>query len=47
MHTGSINDIKRELSVLVEIKRDSIRVQNIKRTRLLKKYNIETEEDFN
>jgi len=47
MHTGSINDIKRELSVLVEIKRDNRRVQNIKRTRLLKKYNTEKEEDLN
>jgi translation initiation factor 1 (eIF-1/SUI1) len=41
---GSINDIRKELSVLVEIKRDNRRVQNIKRIRLLKKYNIEKED---
>jgi len=41
---GSINDIRKELSVLVEIKRDNRRVQNIKRTRLLEKYNIEKED---
>jgi transposase len=44
---GSINDIRKELSVLVEIKRDNRKVQNIKRTRLFKKYNIEKEEDLN
>jgi hypothetical protein len=44
---GSINDIRKELSVLVEMKRDNRRVQNIKRTRLLKKYNTEKEEDLN
>jgi len=33
--------------VLVEIKRDNRKVQNIKRTRLFKKYNIEKEEDLN
>jgi hypothetical protein len=44
---GSINDIRKELSVLVEIKRDNGKVQNIKRTRLFKKYNIEKEEDLN
>jgi len=33
--------------VLVEMKRDNRRVQNIKTTRLLKKYNIEMEEDLN
>jgi hypothetical protein len=43
---GSINDIRTELSVLVEIQRDDRRVTNIKRTRLLKKYNIETEENL-
>jgi len=37
----SINVIRKELSALVEIKRDKRRAQNIKRTRLLKKYNIE------
>jgi putative IMPACT (imprinted ancient) family translation regulator len=31
----------------VEIKRDNRKVQNIKRTRLFKKYNIEKEEDLN
>ena len=35
---GSINDIRKELSVLVEIKRDNRKAQNIKRTRLLKIY---------
>jgi hypothetical protein len=44
---GSINDIRKELSVLVEIKRDNRKAQNIKRTRLFKKYNIEKEEDWN
>jgi len=43
---GTVND-RKELSLLVEIKRDNRRVQNIKRTRLLKKYNIEKEEDLN
>ena len=41
---GSINDIRKELSVLVEIKRDNRKAQNIKRTRLLKKYSVEKEE---
>jgi len=41
---GSINDIRKELSALVEIQRDDRNVTNIKRTRLLKKYNIETKE---
>jgi len=41
---GSINDIRKELSVLVEIRRDNRKVMNIKRTRLLKKYNIEERE---
>ena len=40
---GSIND-RRELSALVEIRRDDRKVTNIKRTRLLKKYNTETKE---
>ena len=44
---GSINDIRKELSVLVEIRRDNRRVQNIKRNRLYKKYNIENKEDLN
>jgi hypothetical protein len=44
---GSINDIRTELSMLVEIKGDNRKVQNIKRTRLFKKYNIEKEEDLN
>jgi hypothetical protein len=35
------------ISVLVEIKRDNRKVQNIKRTRLFKKYNIEKEDDLN
>jgi hypothetical protein len=44
---GSINDIRKELSVLVEIKRDNRKVQNIKRTRLFKKYIIKKEGDLN
>jgi hypothetical protein len=44
---GSINDIRKELLVLVEIKRDNRRVQNIKRTILLKKCNIGKEGDLN
>jgi hypothetical protein len=32
---GSINDIRKELSALVEIQRDNRKVRNIKRTRLL------------
>jgi hypothetical protein len=38
---GNINDIRKELSVLVEIQRDNRKVTNIKRTRLLKIYNTE------
>jgi len=38
---GSINDIRKELSTLVEIQRDNRKVTNIKRTRLLKTYNYE------
>ena len=38
---GSINDIRKELSGLLEIRRDDRKVMNIKRTRLLKKYNRE------
>ena len=37
---GSINDIRKELSELVEIRRDN-RKMNINKTRLLKKYNRE------
>ena len=43
---GSINGIRKELSALVEIRRDDRKVSNIKRTRLLKKYNIETKESL-
>jgi len=42
----SINDIRKKLSVLVEIKRDNRKTQNIKRTRLLKKYNIKKKENL-
>jgi hypothetical protein len=35
------------MSVLVEIKRDNRKIQNVKRTRLFKKYNIEKEENLN
>jgi hypothetical protein len=34
---GRINDIRKELSALVEIKRNNRKLMNIKRTRLLKK----------
>jgi len=34
---GSINDIRKELSALVEIKRDNRKAQNVKRTSLLRK----------
>jgi hypothetical protein len=37
---GRINDIRKELSALVEIQRDDRKVTNIKGARLLKKYNI-------
>jgi len=40
----SINDIRKELSALVEINTDNRKAQNIKRTRLLKKCNIEKKE---
>jgi hypothetical protein len=42
----SINDIRKDLSVLIEIKRNRRKVKNIKRARLLKKYNIEKEENL-
>ena len=42
----SRNDIRRKLSTLVEIKRDNRKVQNVKRTRLLKKYNPEKKENL-
>jgi len=42
----SINDIRKELSALVEIKRGSRKAQNIKRTILLKKCNIEKKENL-
>jgi hypothetical protein len=41
-----INDIRKELSALVEIQRDNRKVTNIKRTRLLKKYNNEVKESL-
>jgi len=43
---GSINDIRKEQSALVEIQRDDRKVTNIKRTRLLKKYNNEMKESL-
>ena len=43
---GSINDISKELSALVEIRRDNRKVMNIKRTRLIKKYNTEKTEEL-
>jgi len=42
----NINGIRKELSALVEIQRDGRKVKNIKRTRLLKKYNTETKESL-
>jgi len=42
----SINDIRKELSALVEIKRDNRKAQNIKRIRLLKKYNTEKKDNL-
>jgi len=42
----SISGIRKELSTLVEIKRDNRRARNVKRTRLLKKYNIEKKENL-
>ena len=41
-----MNDIRKELSALVEIRRDNRKVMNINRTRLLKKYNIEKTEEL-
>jgi hypothetical protein len=43
---GSISDSREELSLLVEIQRDDRKVTNIKRTRLLKKYNTEMKESL-
>jgi hypothetical protein len=43
----SINDMRKKLSMMVQIKQDSRKVKNIKRAKLLKKYNIEKEENFN
>ena len=43
---GSINGIRKELSALVEIRRDNRKVININGTRLLKKYNIEKTEEL-
>jgi hypothetical protein len=43
---GSINDMRKNLLVLIEIKWDSRKVKNTKRARLLKKYNIEKEENL-
>jgi hypothetical protein len=43
---GNINDIRKDLSVLVEILRDNRKVTNIKRTRLLKKYNNEAKQSL-
>jgi len=42
----SINDIRNKLSALVEIKRDNRKVQNVKRTRLLEKYNTEKKQNL-
>jgi len=42
----SINGIRKGLSALVEIKRDNRKAQNIKRTRLLTKYNTEKKENL-
>jgi len=42
----STNDIKKELSALVEIKRNNRKAEYIKGTRLLEKYNIEKKENL-
>jgi hypothetical protein len=42
---GSINDIRKVLSVLIEIKQDSRKVKNIKRARLRKKHNNTEKEE--
>ena len=42
---GYINGIRKDLPALAEIKRDEIKTQNMKRKRLLMKYNIEKEEN--
>jgi Sec-independent protein translocase protein TatA len=42
----SINDIRKELSALVEIQSNNRNVRNIKLTRLLKKYNTEKKESL-
>ena len=43
---GSINDIRKELSALVEMRIDNRKVMNINRTRLLKNYNIQKTEEL-
>jgi len=43
---GSINGIRKELSALVEIKRDKRKVENVKRTRLFNKYKTEMKENL-
>jgi hypothetical protein len=43
---GSINDIRKELTALVEIQGDNRKAKNIKRTILLKKYNTEVKESL-
>jgi hypothetical protein len=43
---GSINDIRKELSALVEIQINNRKVTNVKGTRLLKKCNIEAKESL-
>ena len=42
----SINGIRKDLPALAEIKRDEIKTKNMKRKRLLTKYNIEKEENL-
>jgi hypothetical protein len=43
---GRINDNRKEISSLVEIQRHNRKVTNIKRIRLLKKYNSEAKESL-
>ena len=38
--------LQKELPALVEIRRDNRKITNVKRTRLLKKYNIEKTEEL-
>jgi hypothetical protein len=47
MHTGEYKWYQEDLSALAEIKRDEMKTKQIKRKRLLRKYNIEEKENLN